>query len=117
MNINTFYFKKDIVKSREAFNELEKVRLNYKPTKKPLILDQSNIPPDMMNTIRNNNAFENEFWRTHNPYKFTPRTHNPYKFTPHIDYKPKYTPPYYAPEETGFGSFSYESYVKNLKRI
>jgi len=33
MNINTFYFKKDIVKSREAFNELEKVRLNYKPTK------------------------------------------------------------------------------------
>ena len=44
MNINTFYFKKDIVKSREAFNELEKVRLNSKPTKKPLILDQSNIP-------------------------------------------------------------------------
>ncbi len=83
------------------------MRLNYKPTKKPLILDQSNIPPDMMNTIRNNNAFENEFWRTHNPYKFTP----------HIDYKPKYTPPYYAPQETGFGSFSYESYVNNLKRI
>ena len=38
MNINTFYFKKDIVKSREAFNELEKVRLNYKPTKKPSTL-------------------------------------------------------------------------------
>ena len=34
MNINTFSFKKDIVKSKEAFNELEKVRLNYKPTKK-----------------------------------------------------------------------------------
>ena len=107
MNIDTFYFKKDIVKSREAFNELEKTRLKAKPTKKPLILDQSNIPPDMMNTIRNNNAFENEFWRIHNPYKKTP----------HIDYKPKYTPPYYSPQETGFGSFNYESYVQNLKRI
>jgi hypothetical protein len=39
MNINTFYFKEDIVKSQEAFNELEKVRFNYKPTKKRLILD------------------------------------------------------------------------------
>ena len=108
MNIDKFSFKqKDLVKSKESFNELEKVILNHKPTKKTLILDQSNIPPDMMNTIRNNNAFENEFWRTHNPYKLTP----------HIDYKPKYTPPYYAPQETGFGSFSYESYMKNLKRI
>ena len=71
--------------------------------KKTLILDQSNIPPDMMNTIRNNNAFEDEFWKTHNPYKNTP----------HIDSKPKYTPPYYAPQETGFGSFNYESYVQN----
>ena len=26
-----------------------------------------------MNTIRNNNAFENEFWRTHNKYKLTPQ--------------------------------------------
>ena len=34
-----------------------------------------------MNTIRNNNAFEDEFWRTHNKYKLTP----------HIDSKPKYT--------------------------
>ena len=33
MNIDTFYFKKDIVKSREAFNELEKTRLKAKPTK------------------------------------------------------------------------------------
>ena len=107
MNINTFSFKKDIVKSKEAFNELEKVRLNYKPTKKTLILNQSNVPPDMMNTIRNNNAFEDEFWRTHNAYKLTP----------HIDYKPKYTTPYYAPQETGFGSFNYESYLQNLKRI
>ena len=107
MNINTFSFKKYIVKSREAFNEFEKVRLNYKPTKKTLILDQSNLPPDMMNTIRNNNAYENEFWRTHNPYKYTS----------HIDSIPKYTPPYYAPEETGYGSFNYESFVQNLKRI
>ena len=108
MNIDSVYFKKkDIVNSREAFNELEKVRLKAKPTKKVLILDPSNIPPDMMNTIRNNNAFENEFWRTHNPYKLTP----------HIDSKPKYTPPYYAPQETGYGSFNYESYLQNLKRI
>ena len=35
MNIDTFYFfKKDLVKSKEAFNELEKVILNHKPTKK-----------------------------------------------------------------------------------
>ena len=108
MNIDTFYFKKkDLVKSKEAFNELEKVILNHKPTKKTLILDQSNIPPDMMNTIRNNNAFEDEFWKTHNPYKYTS----------HIDSKPKYTPPYYAPQETRYGSFNYESYVQNLKMI
>jgi hypothetical protein len=66
MNIDTVYFKKDIVNSKEAFNKLEKIRLEAKPTKKVLILDPSNIPPDMMNTIRNNNAFEDEFWRTHN---------------------------------------------------
>ena len=108
MNIDKFSFKKkDLVKSKESFNELEKVILNHKPTKKTLILDQSNIPPDMMNSIRNNNAYKNEFWRTHNPYKNTP----------HIDSNPKYTPPYYAPQETGFGSFNYESYLKNLKRI
>ncbi len=34
MNIDTFYFKKDIVKTTKAFNELEKVRSNYKPAKK-----------------------------------------------------------------------------------
>ena len=100
-------FKKDIVNSRNAFNELEKIRLNAKPIKKVLILDQSNIAPDMMNTIRNNNAFENEFWRTHNNYKLTA----------HIDTIPKYTPPYYAPQETGYGSFNYTSYLQNLKRI
>ena len=60
-----------------------------------------------MNTIRNNNAFENEFWRTHNQYKLTP----------HIDSKPNYTPPYYAPQETGYGSFNYESFVQNLKKL
>ncbi len=52
MNIDSVYFKKkDIVNSREAFNELEKVRLQAKPTKKVLILDPSKIPPDMMNTL------------------------------------------------------------------
>ena len=66
--MDAVYFKKDIVSSIKAFNELEKVRLNYKPTKKSLILDQSNIPPDMMNTIRNNNAFEDDFWKNHNKY-------------------------------------------------
>ena len=107
MNIDTAYFKKDIVKSHNAFNELEKIRLQAKPIKKVLILDQSNIPPNMMNTIRNNNAFEDEFWRTHNKYKLTP----------HIDSKPKYTPPYYAPHETGFGSVDYKTYLQNFKRI
>jgi hypothetical protein len=34
MNIDMFYFKKDIVKTAKSFNELEKVRLNHKPTKK-----------------------------------------------------------------------------------
>ena len=47
MNIDSVYFKKkDIVNSRDAFNKLEKIRLEAKPTKKVLILDQSNIPPD-----------------------------------------------------------------------
>ncbi len=57
----------------------------------------------MQNTIRDNNAFEDEFWRTHNPYKLTP----------HIDYLPRYTPPYYTPEETGFGSLI----IKLIKKI
>ena len=105
--MDSFYFKKDIVKSYDAFKKLEKVRLNHKPTKKVLILDQSNIPPDMDDTIRNNNAYENDFWKTHNQYKLTP----------HIDSKPKYTTPYYATQETGYGSFNYESYMQNLKRI
>ena len=60
--MDAFYFKKDIVSSNKAFNELEKIRLNHKPTKKVLILDQSNNPPDMMNTIRNNNAYEDNFY-------------------------------------------------------
>ena len=105
--MDAVYFKKDIVSSIKAFNELEKVRLNYKPTKKSLILDQSNIPPDMMNTIRNNNAFEDDFWKNHNKYKLTP----------HIDFKAKYTTPYYAPQETGYGSFNYNTYMNNLKMI
>ncbi len=45
----------------------------------------------MMNTIKNNNAHENEFRRTHNQYKYTP----------HIDS--------YSPQGTGFGSFDYKA--------
>ena len=45
------------------------------------------------------------------------KNHNQYKMTPHIDYLPKYTPPYYAPQETGFGSFNYQSFKENLKRF
>ena len=100
-------FKKDIVSINKAFNELEKVRLNYKPQPKKWILDQSNITPDMMNTIRNNNAYEDDFYKNHNKYKLTP----------HIDFKPKYTSPYYAPQETGYGSFNYNSYIQNLKMV
>ena len=40
-------FKKDIVKSFEAFKELEKIRLNAVPKKKEWILNQSNLLPDM----------------------------------------------------------------------
>ena len=54
-------FKKDIVNSYKAFKELEKVRLNTVPKKKEWILNQSNLLPDMQNTIRNNNAFEDDF--------------------------------------------------------
>ncbi len=100
-------FKKDIVSINKAFNELEKVRLSSKPTKKVLILDQSNNSPDMMNTIRNNNAYEDDFYKNHNKYKLTP----------HIDSKPKYTPPYYAPQETGYGSFNHKSFLQNLKMV
>jgi hypothetical protein len=105
--MDSAYFKKDIVKKYDAFIELEKVRLNYKPQPKKWILDQSNITPDMMNTIRNNNAYEDDFYKNHNKYKLTP----------HIDFKPKYTSPYYAPQETGYGSFNYNSYIQNLKMV
>ena len=105
--MDSVYFKKDIVKTYEAFKELEKVRLNAVPKKKQWILNQSNLPPDMQNTIRNNNAYEDDFWKNHNQYKLTP----------HIDSIPKYTPPYYSPKETGYGSFNYQSYKANLKRF
>jgi hypothetical protein len=105
--MDAVYFKKDIVSLNKSFNELEKVRLDYKPTKKVIILNQANNPPDMMNTIRNNNAYEDNFWKNHNNYKLTP----------HIDSKPIYTPPYYSPQETGYGSFNYSTYMQNLKRI
>lgn len=105
--MDSAYFKKDIVKNYDAFKELEKVRLNAVPQKKQWILNPSNLPPDMQNTIRNNNAYEDDFWKHHNQYKLTP----------HIDFIPKYTPPYYSPKETGYGSFNYESYKQNLKRF
>jgi hypothetical protein len=105
--MDAVYFKKNIVSLNNAFNELEKVRLNHKPTKKILILDQSNVSPDMMNTIRNNNAYEDNFYKHHNKYKLTP----------HIDFIPKYTPPYYAPQETGYVSYNYKSYMQNLKMV
>ena len=105
--MDSVYFKKDIVKTYNAFKELEKIRFSSKPQPKKWILDQSNNPPNMMNTIRNNNAFENDFWKNHNQYKLTP----------HIDSIPKYTPPYYAPEETGYGSFSHKSFLQNLKMV
>ena len=60
MNINSASFKKDLVKTSQAFNELEKIRLNHVPTKKKWILDQSNNPPSMASIIRDNNAFEDE---------------------------------------------------------
>ena len=101
-------FKKDIVNSYEAFKELEKVRLNAVPKKKEWVLNQSNLLPDMQNTLRyNKNAFEDDFWKNHNKYKLTP----------HIDSLPKYIPPYYSPKETGYGSFNSESYIQNLKRF
>jgi hypothetical protein len=106
--MDSIRFKKDIVNSYEAFKELEKVRLNAVPKKKEWILNQSNLLPDMQNTLRyNNNAFEDDFWKNHNQYKLTP----------HIDYLPKYTPPYYSPKETGYGSFNSETFLKNLKRF
>ena len=71
--MDSIRFKKDIVNSYEAFKELEKVRLNAVPKKKEWILDKSNLLPNMQNTLRYNiNAFEDDFWKNHNPYKLTP---------------------------------------------
>ena len=70
--MDSIRFKKDIVKSYDAFKELEKVRLNAVPQKKEWILDQSNLLPNMQNTMRYNNAFEDDFWKNHNNYKLTP---------------------------------------------
>ncbi len=41
MNTDTAYFKKDIVKSINAFNELEKVRLNNIPIKESFNIKSS----------------------------------------------------------------------------
>ena len=105
--MDSVYFKKDIVKTYDAFKELEKVRLNATQKKKEWILDQSNVLPGTINRPRDNNAFEDDFWKHHNQYKLTP----------HIDFIPKYTPPYYSPKETGYGSFNYQSYKANLARF
>ena len=95
--MDSIRFKKDIVNSYEAFKKLEKVRLNAVPKKKEQILDQSILLPDLQNTLRYKNAYEDDFWKNHNQYKLTP----------HIDNLPKYTPPYYAPQESGYVSFNY----------
>jgi hypothetical protein len=71
--MDSIRFKKDIVNSYEAFKELEKVRLNAVPKKKEWILNQSNLLPDMQNTLRYNiNAYEDDFWKNHNQYFWKP---------------------------------------------
>ncbi len=92
--MNTFEHNRNILKSINTFNLLEKTR--YEAPRDTKQMKFSNpLPKQRHHKIIDNN-----------------KMNNPYIGIAHIDYVKKDTPPYYGLHETGSGSISYEDFFK-----
>ena len=92
--MNTFEHNRNILKSINTFNLLEKTR--YEAPKDIKQTRFSNPPPKQ----RYHKIMDNS------------KMNNPYIVIAHIDYVKKDTPPYYGLHETGSGSISYNDFFK-----
>jgi hypothetical protein len=95
--MNTFEHNKNLLKSINTFNLLEKTRYNAPRDKKQI----TNLNP----TIRPPKQI-------HHKIIDNDKINNPYKGIAHIDYVKKDTPPYYGLHETGSRSISYNDFFK-----
>jgi hypothetical protein len=92
--MNTFEHNRNILKSINSFNLLEKAR--YEAPRDTRQIKFSNpLPKQKYHKIIDNS-----------------KMNNPYIGIAHIDYVKKDTPPYYGLHETGSGSISYEDFFK-----
>ena len=91
---NTFEHNRNILKSINTFNLLEKKRYEA-PRDKRQIKFSNPLPKQKYHKIIDDN-----------------KINNPYIGIAHIDYVKKDTPPYYGLHETGSGSISYEDFFK-----
>jgi len=92
--MNTFEHNRNILKSINTFNLLEKTRYEA-PRDTKQIKFSNPLPKQRHHKIIDNN-----------------KMNNPYIGIAHIDYVKKDTPPYYGLHETGSGSISYEDFFK-----
>jgi hypothetical protein len=92
--MNTFEHNKNLFKSINNFNLLEKARYNA-PRDTKQINFSNPLPKQRHHKIIDNN-----------------KMNNPYIGIAHIDYVKKDTPPYYGLHETGSGSISYDDFFK-----
>ena len=92
--MNTFEHNRNILKSINTFNLLEKTRYEA-PRDTKQIKFSNPLPKQRHHKIIDNN-----------------KMNNPYIGIAHIDYVKKDTPPYYGLHETGSGSISYDDFFK-----
>ena len=92
--MNTFEHNRNILKSINTFNLLEKTRYEAPNNMKQTTLSNP-LPKQKYHKIIDNS-----------------KMNNPYIGIAHIDYVKKDTPPYYGLHETGSGSISYEDFFK-----
>ena len=92
--MNTFEHNRNILKSINTFNLLEKTRYE--------------APKDIKQTTFSNPLPK----QRHHKIIDNSKMNNPYIGIAHIDYVKKDTPPYYGLHETGSGSISYEDFFK-----
>jgi len=92
--MNTFEHNRNILKSINTFNLLEKTRYE--------------APKDIKQTTFSNPLLK----QRHHKIIDNSKMNNPYIGIAHIDYVKKDTPPYYGLHETGSGSISYEDFFK-----
>ena len=92
--MNTFEHNRNILKSINTFNLLEKSRYE--------------APKDIKQTTFSNPLPKQKYHKIIDNKKMN----NPYIGIAHIDYVKKDTPPYYGLHETGSGSIAYNDFFK-----